>query len=188
MNIMNTVSKILIFGLIVFFGCHSKRDVEKKILIKGFEELHESFLENIGNDDFVFSINNEKLFTPYEVDSGPKLAVLINNGGCERCYESIIQQLDSICFDKSNIVIITPFKNPREALFFVEEHSNFEHIVNIPGFTFDFDKSTDANYLFMLDKNLKASRVFIPNIRFPKLTSKYVKTNYDKFVEIDNNY
>lgn len=184
---MRIISKTLVFWLIVFFGCHSKNNIEEKILIKGFEELHECFLENIRNDDFVFLIDNEKLFTLFEVDSGPKLAILINNSGCERCYESIIHQLDSICFDKSNIVIITPFKNPREVAFFDDKHSNFVHIVNIPGFTFDFDKPSDANYLFMLDMSLRASRVFIPNIRFPKLTHAYVKTNYDKYVELSAN-
>lgn len=176
---MKRLNRLLVFSLIVFIGCNTKSEVEKKILNKGLEKLHESFLENIRKDNFVFSIGNDKLFTPFEKDSVYKLAFLINNNGC-RCYESIIQQLDSICIDKCDIVIITPFKNPREALLFVDKHSNFEHIVNIPGFTFDFDKATDANYLFRLDKNLKASKVFIPNIIFPKLTIEYVKANFNR--------
>lgn len=177
---MKRLNKLLVFSLILLFGCNSKSEVEKKILIKGLEKSHESFLASIRKDDFVFSIGNDKLLTPFEKDSGNKLAFLINNNGCNRCYESIIQQFDSICIDKSNILIITPFKNPREALLFVDKHSNFKHIVNIPGFTFDFDKATDANYLFMLDKNLNASKVFIPNIRFPNLTVEYVKTNFNR--------
>jgi len=182
-NKINTliVLTVMFVSVVCVFWCRHN-DLGNIVFEKGLKELHEYFLVNIRKQDYVVNIENDELSSFFKNDPSRKIALLISSDGCNRCYETLIEQIDSSLIDKSKFLIISPFKNARNAYLFMENYSQFPNVINISGLTLNLDKTQKYNYIFTIDSSLEANRFFVPNIRFPKLTEEYL---HDVLIQLE---